>query len=91
MESNWIDISGMIAAIVLPFFSLPMIYKVWQRKSSKDISMTWALGVFGCFLLMLPSALTSPDLVYKTFSIINIILFSGIVFVTRKYRNGESS
>ncbi len=91
MESDWIDISGMVAAVILPFFSLPMIFKVVQRKSSKDISMTWALGVFGCFLLMLPSALTSPDLVYKTFSIINIVLFSGIVFVTLKYRHGEPS
>lgn len=91
MEGNWIDITGMIAAIVLPFFSLPLIIKVVQRKSSKDISMTWALGVFSCFLLMLPSALTSPDLIYKVFSIINIILFSGIVFVTLKYRHGEST
>lgn len=88
MESDWIHVTGMIAAIVLPFFSLPMIYKVYQRKSSKDISMVWALGVFGCFLLMLPSAVTSPDLVYKTFSIINIVLFSGIVFVTLRYRGG---
>ncbi|MBP9853352.1 MAG: hypothetical protein KBD53_00625 [Candidatus Omnitrophica bacterium] len=87
-EFNWIYISGMIGAIILPFFSVPLIIKVVQRKSSEDISMLWAIGVFTCFVIMLPSALTSSDLIYKTYSLINIVLFSGVVYVTLKYKGG---
>ena len=78
---------GTLGAVVLPFFSIPMILKICKRKSSKDVSLTWALGVWGCFLLMFPSAITSEDFNYRLFSAINIILFSGIVIVTLKYRN----
>ncbi|MGE0268477.1 MAG: hypothetical protein AB7S78_08500 [Candidatus Omnitrophota bacterium] len=88
MGTSWIYISGMIGAVVLPFFSLPLIIRIVKRKSSEDISMTWAIGVFSCFIIMLPSALTSTDLVYKTYSIINMVLFSGVVVVTVKYRGG---
>lgn len=88
MAVDWIYISGMIGAVVLPFFSLPLIIRIVKRKSSEDISMVWAIGVFSCFIIMLPSALTSPDLVYKTYSMINMVLFSGVVFVTIKYRGG---
>ena len=77
---------GTIAAIVLPFFSIPMIVKIVQRKSSKDISMTWALGVWICFILMFPSAIQSDDFNYRIFSAINLVLFTGIVIVTLKYR-----
>lgn len=88
MDKNWIDILGMIGGVILPFFSLPLIFRVVQRKSSQDISMVWAIGVYSCFLIMFPSAITSEDLIYKTYSIINIILFSGVVFVTLKYKKG---
>lgn len=88
MEKGWIYITGMVGAIVLPFFSLPLIIRIVKRKSSGDISMVWAIGVFSCFVIMFPSALTSPDLIYKTYSIINMFLFSGVVFVTIKYRGG---
>jgi hypothetical protein len=50
--------------------------------------MVWAIGVFSCFVIMFPSALTSPDLIYKTYSVINMFLFSGVVFVIIKYRGG---
>ncbi|MBU3933522.1 MAG: hypothetical protein KKH11_02500 [Candidatus Omnitrophica bacterium] len=81
-----IIILGMLAAIVLPFFNIPLMLRIRRRKSSNDISLTWIYGVFFCALLMLPSAITSKDLVFKLFAIINAILFSGVVYHAIKYR-----
>ncbi|NQT95830.1 MAG: hypothetical protein HQ572_05210 [Candidatus Omnitrophica bacterium] len=72
---------SLIAAIVLPFWNLPLIFRVLKRKSSKDISLWWALGVWVCFLLMLPEGLSSEEIVFKAFTISNFILFSITVFI----------
>ncbi len=77
---------GLIAAIVLPFFNIPLIIKMIRRKSSSDISMTWAIGVWICILLMFPSGVQSRDIVWKTFNIVNIVLFSGVFFTVVWYR-----
>ena len=77
---------GLIAAIALPFWNIPLIVKIGKRKSSKDISLAWALGVFVCMLLMLPSGLQSSDLVFRTFTVTNFLLFSGVVFQTLRHR-----
>ena len=77
---------GTIGAVCLPFFSIPMILKMAKRKSSKDVSLVWALGVWVCFLMMFPSAIASEDFNYRIFSAMNMILFTGIVVVTLRYR-----
>ena len=81
---------GLIAAVVLPFFNIPLIIKIIKRKSSKDISLSWAIGVWVCILLMFPSGLNSPDVVWRTFNIINITMFTAVVAVAVKYRNGPN-
>jgi uncharacterized protein with PQ loop repeat len=78
-----------IAAVVLPLFNIPLIVRVIKRRSSKDLSIHWALGVWICFLMMLPESLNSSDMVWRVFSIMNIILFSGVAFVTLVYRKGK--
>jgi uncharacterized protein with PQ loop repeat len=77
---------ALIAAIVLPFWNIPLIVRVIRRKSSRDISLYWALGVWTCFLLMAPEAFRSPDLVWRTFNIVNLVLFSAVVAVVLLYR-----
>lgn len=84
--SYWIQITGMIAAIVLPLWNIPLIYRMVQRKSSADISLSWAFGVWICFLLMAPSGFTSEDKVWKVFNIVNFFLFSAVVFFVVFYR-----
>lgn len=81
-----IEIIGVIAAVILPFWNIPLIVRIQKRKSSKDISLSWALGVWICFILMFPSAIMSKDIVFKTFSIVNMILFSFVVVQTIRYR-----
>jgi uncharacterized protein with PQ loop repeat len=75
-----------IAAIVLPFWNIPLIVRVIRRRSSKDISLYWVLGVWTCFLLMAPEAFRSPDPVWRTFNIVNLIFFSAVVAVVLIYR-----
>jgi uncharacterized protein with PQ loop repeat len=83
-----LDKVALVAAIVLPFFNIPLVLRIIQRKSSQDISLCWLLGVWTCMLLMAPSALRSPDVVWRTFNYFNILLFTSVVVVTLRYRKG---
>jgi len=80
---------ALIAAIILPLWNIPLIVRIVKRKSSKDISIYWVLGVWTCFLLMAPEAFRSPDLVWRTFNIVNLILFTAVVIAVLVYRKGE--
>ena len=80
---------GLIAAVVLPLWNIPMIMKIIKRKSSEDISVSWALGVWVCFLLMFPNGLRSADLTWRIFNIVNMIFFTTVVAVTLYYRKGS--
>jgi len=77
---------GVVAGTIIPFFSIPLILKIRQNKSSKDISLVWTVGVWVCTLFMFPQALLSVDLSYKLFGVVNFILFSGVVFFVFRYR-----
>ena len=77
---------GFIAAILLPFWNIPLIVRIERRKSSKDISLAWALGIFGCLIGMLPSGLQSPDPVFKAFTCVNLAIFSVVVVQVLRYR-----
>lgn len=77
---------ALLASIGLPLWNIPLIINICKRKSSEDLSTSWLLGVWVCSLLMLPNGLVSDDIVLKTFSIVNITLFSGVVIVAFKYR-----
>ena len=64
---------ALIAALILPLWNIPLILRVIRRKSSEDISIYWAIGVWICFLLMAPSGFVSSDYVWRTFNIVNFI------------------
>ena len=81
---------GLIAGIILPLFNIPLIVKIIKRKSSRDISLIWVLGVWICIVLMSPSAFTSKDIVWRTFSYSNILLFTIVMIVTVKYHRGPA-
>jgi len=78
-----------VAAIVLPLWNIPLIVRIIKRRSSKDISMYWALGVWICFLLMAPEAFVSPDPVWRVFNIMNLILFTAVVTTVLIYRKSR--
>ena len=79
-------IAGMAASIIMPLFNIPLIIKIWKRKSSSDLSLVWSLGVWFSILIMLPASLISSDSVFRIFGITNFILFSGVAFSVLKFR-----
>ena len=87
--SDMFEKLGLIAAVILPLWNIPMIVRIIKRKSSEDISLAWALGVWVCFLLMFPNGLCSPDIVWRTFNILNMIFFTVVMLVTVYYRKGN--
>ena len=90
MDTSWIEKIGLVTAIVLPFWNIPLILRIVRRKSSEDISLWWALGVWVCIVLMFPSGLRSHDLVWRTYNIINFIMFTGVVAVTLRFRKRKA-
>ena len=81
-----VQIIGIIAAVILPFWNIPLIVRIEKRKSSKDLSVWWVAGVWVCLVLMFPSALVSTDIVFKIFSIVNIILFTLVAIQVLRYK-----
>ncbi len=77
---------ALVSAVVLPFWNIPLILRIIRRKSSRDISLSWVLGVWVCFLLMAPSGFVSKDPVWRVFNITNFILFSLVMIAVLVYR-----
>ena len=91
MNVDWIEKIGIVASIALPFFNIPLIIKLVQRKSSEDFSLSWAFGVWFSILFMTPQALRSQDTAFRMFGIVNIIFFSAVLFFVLKYRKKPSA
>ena len=82
---------ALIAAVILPLWNIPLIVRIIKRKSSMDISIHWAIGVWVCFVLMAPEGFRSSDIVWRVFNIINLILFSAVALVVLIYRKKRPS
>lgn len=80
---------GLISAVILPLWNIPLIIRIIKRKSSSDISVWWAVGIWICLVLMAPSGFTSDDIVWKTFNIMNLVLFSVVTVCVIVYRKGN--
>ncbi len=81
---------ALLAAIILPLWNIPLIVRIAKRKSSRDISIYWVAGVWTCFVLMAPDGFASEDLVWRTFNIANLILFTIVFIVVLVYRKEDS-
>ena len=77
---------ALIASVILPLWNIPLIYRIVKMKSSDEISMAWAWGVWGCLAFMLPGGIVSDDYVWKIFTVVNFVLFSGVVVTVLAYR-----
>ena len=76
---------GMVSAVLMPFFDIPLIWRIVQRKSAEDISLIWTFGIWFCILGMLPSSLVSADPILKAFAIVNTVLFTAVVVAVVAY------
>ena len=82
----WIERLGVISAVALPFFNIPLVIRLIQRKSSSDFSLSWAIGVWVCIALMTPQSLRSADAAFHAYGMLNLIFFSAVVLLILKYR-----
>jgi len=73
---------ALIASIILPLWNIPLIVRIIKRRSSKDLSLFWAIGAWVCFLTMFPTGIQSPDLVYRTFTYVNFFFFTLVMIFT---------
>ncbi|MEI7998176.1 MAG: hypothetical protein WCH62_01540 [Candidatus Omnitrophota bacterium] len=80
---------SLVAAVVMPLWNIPLIVRIIKRQSSEDISLSWVLGVWICALFMAPSGIMSKDIVWRSFNIVNLILFTGVVIAVLRYRKGK--
>ena len=67
---------GLVSSIIMPFFNIPLIVRIIQRRSSEDISLVWVVGAWICVVGMLPSSLQSPDPVLIAFGILRNLHFA---------------
>lgn len=81
-----LQIIALIASVGMPFWNIPLILRIIKRKSSQDISLYWAFGVWACIILMFPASIKSSDIILKSFSISNTIFFTGVVITILIYR-----
>ena len=84
--SDWIEKVGTVSAVALPLFNIPLILKLNKRKTSGDLSVSWAVGVWVCIVLMTPQALRSNDMAFRAYGAVNILFFSVVAFLVVKYR-----
>jgi hypothetical protein len=77
---------ALIAGIILPFCNIPLIIRIIRRRSSADISLYWAVGVWACIAFMAPSSFISKDLVWRVFSILNFTFFTFVLICVLIYR-----
>jgi hypothetical protein len=69
----------------LPLFDIPLIVRIIKRKSSEDISLWWIIGLWVCFVILIPSWMKSTDIVWKSFNVVNLVLLTAVLIVTVKY------
>ncbi len=79
---------GLVAAVLMPLWNIPLMVRIVRRGSSDDISLWWLWGVWTCIILMAPSGFRSADPVWRAFNIVNFVLFTMVVLVTLRYRKG---
>lgn len=85
MEGFW-KVLGLVAGAAMPLFNIPLMVRIFRRRSCADISLAWLFGVWGCIVLMFPSTLISDDIVLRAFGWSNIVLFSCVVVVVMYFR-----
>lgn len=81
---------GLVTAIILPLWNIPLIAKIVKRRSSGDISLAWVVGVWVCVVLMAPSGFQSKDMVWRVFNVMNFILFTAVFITVLKYRKAKN-
>ena len=77
---------GFWAGVILPLWDIPLMVRMYQRKSSDDISIFWAVGIWFSSVLMAPSSFFSRDILAIGFNVMNVTMLTGVLILVLKYR-----
>ncbi len=83
---TFVDTLATVAGSALPLFDISLIMYVIKRKSSKDISLMWAVGLWATSVAMAPAGIMSADIASRAFNIVNVVMLTFVVVVVYKYR-----
>lgn len=82
---NWIDVLGLVAAFLTTTSFLPQVIKVWQTKSTKDLSMLTLIALnLGIMLWLIYGLLISKAPIIVANSI-TLILTLTMLFFKKRY------
>jgi uncharacterized protein with PQ loop repeat len=81
---------GFWAGVMLPLWDIPLIVRVVKRKSSEDISLIWAVGLWITSVMMTPNAFITGDKLAMGFDTMNVLMVTVVMIVTIKYRKGAA-
>ena len=84
---DYAEMLGVAGAVLMPVWNIPLMWRIYKRRSADDISLGWLFGIWGCLLLMLPSSLETTNIVLKSYGVANLAMFTFVVIVVLKYRN----
>jgi MtN3 and saliva related transmembrane protein len=80
------DVIGYIAGLLCAIQNVPQIYKLYQTKSSKDISIHFLIIGITSGLMWLIYAINEGNIPVLLFGISEVILLGMVLFLTYKYR-----
>ena len=46
MTMQPLELLALVASVVMPLWNIPLIVKIFRRKSSNDLSLSWVWGVW---------------------------------------------
>lgn len=83
---NYIEILGLVAAVVTTSCFIPQVYKISKEKSTKDISLVMYLIMSLGLILWLIYGIAIESLPVILANGITLLLVLGIVFLKWKYK-----
>ena len=81
-----VDTLATVAGSALPLFDISLIVYIMKRKSSKDISIIWAVGLWATSVAMAPAGIMSPHWASKAFNTVNVAMLTVLMGAVIKYR-----
>jgi MtN3 and saliva related transmembrane protein len=82
---DWIDVLGMVAATLSTLSFLPQVIKVWQTRSTKDLSMVTLIALnLGIFLWLIYGLLINKAPVILS-NVVTLFLTLTMLFFKLKY------
>ncbi len=82
---NWIDVLGMVAATLTTISFLPQVIKVWQTRSTKDLSIITLIALNTGIILWLIYGLLINKAPVIIANGVTLILTLTMLFLKRKY------